>query len=210
MNIDNLFIEFLHTLAERFGGFLTPVLRIISLFGEKAWIFLLIAFIMVLRKRTRWIGVTAILGILIGFIIAAVFMKPFFMRMRPYTASNLFQDYWAFVGAYPDTGYSMPSGHTVGVTAFFVALYITSAKEKRKMIKNIGIISVILMIVTRCYFMHHYLSDCIVGVIIGFISAYIAKVIVRMVFSICKKNSDIGLFHFILNFDVIGKFIDHD
>lgn len=203
MSIDSIFIEFVHNLCVQFGSFLTPIMRVISFCGDKGWLFVVIAFFMMFRKKTRWVGATATLAILIGFIIGSVFMKPFFMRMRPYTASNLFQDYWVLAGSFTDSGYSMPSGHTIAVTAFFLSLYITSAKQNRKLIKNVGIVAVILMIISRCYLMHHYLTDCIVGVIVAFVTSYLAKFIVRLIFNFCKKYSDIGIFRFILNFDVI-------
>ncbi len=210
MSLDSIFIEFVHSLCERFGTVLTPIFRLISLCGEKAWLFLLIALILCLRKKTRWIGATIILAIFIGFIVSDYVMKPFFMRMRPYTASNLFQDYWTMAGAYKDDGYSMPSGHTIGITAFFVSLYITSAKKSRKLIKNIGIVSIALMVMSRCYLMHHYFSDCMVGILVGFISAYISKIIIRAIFNLCKRFGDNPFFNFVLNFDVTNLINKND
>ena len=210
MGIDNLFIELLHNLCERFGFFLTPFLRSITICGEKAWLFLVVALFLVLRKKTRWVGATAILAVFIGFIFADVIMKPFFMRMRPYTESNLFQDYWALAGAYAEEGYSMPSGHTVGVTSFFISLLITCAKKYRPIVKRIGIVAIILMVISRCYFMHHYLTDCMVGIVVGVIASYIAKVIVRLLFNICKRYSNFTIFNFILNFDLFRGFAQND
>ena len=205
MGIDYLFIEFMHKLYEIGGQFFTPFFRLVMILGEKAWIFLLISFIMLFKKRTRWVGLTAIIAIFLGFVIGNILLKPLIMRMRPYTASNLFQSYWELVGAYQETGYSMPSGHSIGVTAFFVSLYITSVKKNREIIYVVGCISVVLMVLSRCYFMHHYLSDCIVGVIIGFVVSYISKAIVRVIHNFCKKSDDIALFNFIINYDFGDK-----
>ena len=206
MNLDHLFIEFVHNLCAKFGHILTPILRVVTLCGEKAWLFLLISFGMSLRKKRRWVGFTAILAIFLGFVIADLILKPAFMRMRPYTASNLFQDYWVLAGSIKDEGYSMPSGHTVGAAAFFISLYITSPKSERDLIKKIGIVTILLMVISRCYFMHHYFSDCVVAIIVALVASYISKVIIRFIFHICKKFSDLAFFRFVLNFDIVDLF----
>lgn len=205
MTIDNLVIEFVHSLCLRYGDFFTPFMRIISILGEKCVFCLIISFFLLLRKKTRWIGLTAILAIFLGFIFADFILKPTIMRERPYLANNTFYNYWELAGAYQETNYSMPSGHSLGIAAFFVSLFITSPKATRKIIKNIGIVATILIVLSRCYFMHHYFSDCVVGIIIGFIMAYIAKAIVKLIYSFLKKNEDLGAFNFILNFDMFNK-----
>ena len=205
MGIDSLFMEFVHGICVTCGPIATPFLRLISLMGEKAWVFLLISLFLCLRKRTRWIGLTAILAIFLGFIIADVGLKPLIMRMRPYTASNLYQDYWLLAGAYEETNYSMPSGHTLGCAAFFISLYITSKKSARTYISTIGTIMVILMIISRTYFMHHYLTDCLVSILIAVIVSYLSKFIIKTIYKFLKKNEDIDLFNFILNFDLFAK-----
>ena len=210
MSLDHLFIEFMHSLCVKFGFILNPVMRLVSILGEKAWPCVLISFAMTLRKKRRWMAFTAILAMFLGYIIADFILKPTLMRMRPYTASNLFQDYWALAGAYKETGYSMPSGHTIGFAVFFISLYITSPKSERKMIKNIGIVSVTLMIMSRCYFMHHYLTDCLVGLLVAFVVSFVSKAIVRFVFKLCKRFSDFPIFNFILNFDIAEVFNKND
>lgn len=205
MGIDGLFMEFVHGMCVACGGFFTPFLRVISLLGEKCWIFFLISLLLCLNKKTRWIGLTAFLAVLIGGIIGSIGLKSIIMRMRPYTANNLYQDYWQLAGAFPKTNYSMPSGHVLGCTAFFVSLYITSKKDIRPIISTIGIISVILMAISRMYFMHHYFTDCVAGAIIGVIVSFIAKQIVRFIHKVVKENENIGLFRFILNFDLFNR-----
>ena len=203
--IDNAVIEFVHLLCEKVGFILTPIMRLVSILGEKCWSCLLVAVVMLFRKKTRWIGATAILAVFIGFIIADFGLKPTIMRLRPYMTNIDFQKYWELAGAYHETNYSMPSGHTVGFTAFFVSLIITSPKKDRDFLKKFAAVCITLMVLSRCYFMHHFLSDCVVGFIIGVISAYIAKIIIKGIHYICKKYEDLKFFDFILNFDPAGK-----
>ena len=203
MFIDNLFMEFVHFLCVKGGFFFTPFFRIISLLGEKCWFFLLIAFLFCLRKKTRWIGITIIFSIFLGYVIGDICLKPLIMRLRPYTANNKFQTYWALAGSYPEIEYSMPSGHCIGVAAFFISFYITGKKSWRKNIMRVGVISITLMILSRTYFMHHYLTDCLVGILIAFITSYIAKSISKLLYDLCKRYENIKIFNFVLNFDIL-------
>lgn len=205
MGIDALFMEFVHGMCVSAGGFFTPFFRLISVIGEKSWFFLLISCILCLHKKTRWVGATAILAIFLGWIIADFGLKPLIMRDRPYTTGNLYLDYWELAGAYYETDYSMPSGHTLGCAAFFISLYITSKKSARPYISTIGIIGVVLMALSRMYFMHHYFSDCVVAVILAVAVSFIAKVIVKAIHKIFKANEDIGFCRFVLNFDLFSR-----
>ena len=144
MIIDNIWIEFVHKLCVLGGKFFTPFFRVISFFGEKGWLFLLIAFVLLLSKKTRWIGASIILSIFIGFLTASVLIKPFIMRLRPYETSKLWQDYREMAGGIPDTGFSMPSGHTVACASFFISLLISCKKKYKAKIFNIGIICTII------------------------------------------------------------------
>ena len=202
MFIDELWISFVHNLNVFAGGFFNPFYRFISFLGEKAWIFVLISFLFILSKKTRWIGATAMLSIFLGFIFADFCIKPFFMRLRPYESSKLFQDYWEMAGAIPETNYSMPSGHTIGCASFFISLYITCKKNMKKKVLIAGVICTMLMILSRTYLMHHHLTDCIVSVVISILLSFLSKFIIKGIHSFLKANEDIGLFSFILNFDI--------
>lgn len=203
--MDSLFMEFVHSLCVSAGWFFTPFFRIISVLGEKSWFFLLISCFLCLHKKTRWIGTTAILAIFLGWIIADFGLKPLIMRDRPYMTGNLYLDYWELAGSYPETDYSMPSGHVLGCAAFFISLYITSRKSVRPYISTIGIIVVALMALSRMYFMHHYFSDCVVAVILAAIVSFMSKWIVKMIYKVFKANEDIGFCNFVINFDLFAK-----
>lgn len=198
-------MEFVHNLCVSAGVFFTPFFRIISVLGEKSWFFLLISSFLCLHKKTRWVGATAILAIFLGWIIADFGLKPLIMRDRPYMTGNLYLDYWELAGSYPETDYSMPSGHVLGCAAFFISLYITSRKAARPYISTIGIVVVTLMALSRMYFMHHYFSDCVVAVLLAVVVSFVSKVIVKMVHNVFKANEDIGFCSFVLNFDLFSK-----
>lgn len=205
MNIDHLFMEFVHALCVYAGTIFTPILQLMTFLGEKAWFFVFVSFILLLSKKTRWVGLTAIFAILIGFIMGNVILKPMIARVRPFLDNMLYQDYWKFAGSLHEVDFSMPSGHTIGCVAFFVSLYITAKRSWKKKIMITGVVFTILMIISRTYFMHHYLTDCLVGILIGFLSAYISKFIVKCIYKFCKSYADIGIFNFIINADFFNK-----
>ena len=57
-SFDRHILEFMHELAESCGGFLTPMMKLVTLIGEKGlWMFVLAA-IMMCFSKTRKIGVS--------------------------------------------------------------------------------------------------------------------------------------------------------
>lgn len=207
MFIDIIFFEFVHFLYEIAGVFFTPFFRLITILGEKGWFFLVIASILALRKETRWVGATIILSIFFSFVLSDAVLKPLIARPRPYQSdmANIYK-YWVDAGSIEEKGFSMPSGHTLAVASFFFSLLITVKKSNRKMIFSYGVFGILLMILSRCYFMHHHLTDCLLSVVIAFFMAYIGKFVARLVYIICKNNKNIGLFNFIVNFDFFELF----
>jgi len=75
----------------------------------------------------------------------------------------------------------------------------------RKNILIVGIISIILMSLSRMYFMHHYFTDCLGGFVVGIIMAFVAKFILKFLHSLCKYFENVPFFNFVLNFDLLGK-----
>lgn len=207
MFIDNMVCEFMHILCVKFGFFFTPLFRFISILGEKCWLGVLIAFLLCFRKKSRWVGATILSSIAFGWIFADYVFKPIFMRVRPYMSDiTKYYQYFLDAGGYEETGYSMPSGHTIGVAAFFTVLLITCKRESRKKVMCIGLICIILMTFARCYFMHHYFTDCLVGVIIAIVMSIIMKLVVKCIYRFIKANEEFGLFNFALNFDIADLF----
>lgn len=201
--MDLLFANLMHSLAVIGGDFFTPFFRVISICGEKSILFLIIAFILLLRKKTRWVAITIIISIFISWILADFVIKPMFMRLRPYQSSiNELYEYWVYVGSIAENNFSMPSGHTLGCAAFFASLYLT-CKNKRKVIIIMGIIVTSLMIMSRCYFMHHYLTDCLVAVILAILMSILGKIFAKIIYKICKTLDNFKFFSFILNFDIV-------
>ena len=206
MLIDNLFLEFMHGLQIAAGPIITPFFHFITMLGEKGWFFILASLILCLRKKTRWVGVTAILAIFVGWVLADIAIKPAIARVRPYlSASNAFYQYWLAAGAFEETNYSMPSGHVLATSAFFFSLLLTMKRNYRKPIAITGAIFIVLMSFSRMYHMHHYFTDCLVAILLGLVMAFISRLIVKFIHRVCKAYEDVPFFYFILNFDILGS-----
>jgi membrane-associated phospholipid phosphatase len=83
-----------------------------------------------------------------------LFLKNSITEFNPFTYDHLY--------------FSMPSGHTTTAFAFFVALSIVYPKYKYLFISI-----AILAGISRVVLQKHYLSDILVGALIGFVSAII-------------------------------------
>ena len=65
---------------------------------------------------------------------------------------------------------------------------------------------VILMGISRNYFIAHYPSDVLGAMIVGLISAIAAYFIMKLMFSFFEKHRDKKFFNFILEFDISNLF----
>lgn len=181
MFIDKLFFDFLNTLCISWGDFFTPFFKFISFLGEKSWPCLIIGFVLLMRKKTRWVGVAILGSIFIAFIGTDFILKPLLHRPRPYLSdSQIYYKYWQDAGSLADGGFAMPSGHIAGLTAFFASLYFINKKN----IIPLALVCIFLETCSRCYFLHHHLTDCLVGVLLGIISAFIGKIATKFLYKI--------------------------
>ena len=61
---------------------------------------------------------------------------------------------------------------------------------------------VVLMGISRNYLMAHYPTDVIFGTLVGMASGFIAWFITLFIYKLLEEHDDIGLFAFILDFDL--------
>jgi len=91
-------------------------------------------------------------------------IKEFVKRPRPYQA-----------GAKPilqkTDGYSMPSGHAQNVA--LTSIFILDKYPQRKWLRNTLLAMSIIVPFTRIYLGQHYLSDVLVGLLLGVIFGYL-------------------------------------
>lgn len=195
---DGAILNGLHSLGEAAGTVLTPIMKLITLLGEKGLLLFLLAFIFMCFADHRKSGVCIFGAVCCGALITNIILKDWVARPRPFEAMEQFKLWWTAVGAPAEDGFSFPSGHVTAATAGLTALSLTKGK---KFIAP-SVIIVILMGISRNYLMAHYPSDVLFAMIIGVASAFIAFAITKLIYKILDEHNDTPFFAFILDFNI--------
>ena len=182
---DNAILSFAHRMAELAGVVLTPLCKLITLLGEKGILFFLLAIVLMLFPRFRKAGVCIFGAVCCGALITNILLKDHIARIRPYEASELYRQWWQFVGSPMEDGFSFPSGHVTAAAAGVTGLCLTRG---RKWVLP-GVIWVLLMMFSRNYLMAHYPSDVLFGMLIGVFSGFVAYWITLLIFRILERYS---------------------
>ena len=195
---DSALLGALHSVAEGVGVVMTPLMKLITLLGEKGLIFFLLALVFLCFARTRDLGVCIFGAVCCGALITNIILKDSIARPRPFETVEQFRQWWVFVGAPVEDGFSFPSGH---VTACAAGMTAISLMKGKKWIAP-SVIIVILMGISRNYLMAHYPSDVLVAMVIGVFSGFVAWVITRLIFRFLEEHDQAPLFALALDFDL--------
>jgi undecaprenyl-diphosphatase len=136
----------------------------ITSLGDKGFIWILTAFVLLCIKRYRKYGITLFVGLLAGAIVGNLFLKNLIERSRP----NWIEQTITLLIANP-TDFSFPSGHTL---ASAIAATILTMSNKK--FGYIAIPLACLIAFSRLYLFVHFPSDVLGAAIIGsFIGALV-------------------------------------
>ena len=199
---DMAILSFAHRMAELAGSVLTPLNRIITLLGEKGILFFLLAVVLMLFPRYRHTGVCIFGAVCCGALITNIILKDQIARPRPFETVDQFRQWWQFVGAPAEDGFSFPSGHVTAAAAGVTGLCLM--RGKRWFIP--GAIWVLLMMFSRNYLMAHYPSDVLFALLIGVFSGFVAALITQLIFRFLENHAGEGKFYdFLLYSGIEGK-----
>lgn len=199
---DMAILSFAHRMAELAGSVLTPLNRIITLLGEKGILFFLLAVVLMLFPRYRRTGVCIFGAVCCGALITNIILKDQIARPRPFETVDQFRQWWQFVGAPAEDGFSFPSGHVTAAAAGVTGLCLM--RGKRWLIP--GAIWVLLMMFSRNYLMAHYPSDVLFALLIGVFSGFVAALITQLIFRFLENHAGEGKFYdFLLYSGIEGK-----
>ena len=196
---DHLFLSIQHFFADHLGFILTPLMRIITILGEKGWPFFLLALIFMLTASKRDLGVCIFGAVCCGALITNILLKDTIARPRPYESSVEYELWWMAVGSPAEDGFSFPSGHVTACAAAMTA--ITLMRGKKWIVPSVVI--VLLMMISRTYLMAHYPSDVCAALLIGIFSGFVAWFITQLIFRFLNRNRrKVPIFGLILDFDI--------
>lgn len=194
---DKAILTVMHALSKA-GAVLTPLMKLITLLGEKGIIFFLLALLCICFPKTRKFGVCVFGAVCCGALITNIILKDAVARPRPFESVELFRQWWQSIGAPAEDGFSFPSGHATAAAAGMTAIRLMKGKKWTVP----ALVWVLLMMISRNYLMAHYPSDVLVGALIGVASGFIAFFIARLIFDLLEKRNDIPLFDLLLHFNV--------
>lgn len=140
---------------------LTPIMAVITYFAEKGIGWILLAAILLIFKKTRRIGLSMGVALLLGLLLGEYGLKNIICRPRPFTEIEGFQ---LLIEA--PHGFSCPSGHTTASFAAATSIFIYNKKWGALALVWAGLIGF-----SRMYFFVHYLTDVLFGIALGAVCA---------------------------------------
>lgn len=190
-SFDEFFYNIVHSLhSTAADSIITPVATVVSFLGDNGMIWILLALVLMLFKKTRKIGVCVAAALVLDVIVVNGILKTVIDRARPWEMG----DFEFITREYVDqrlisipSDSSFPSGHTA--SAFAGAIALLCAIEKKKKLWAIpAIILAVLIAASRIYVCVHYPSDVFAGIIIGTILGIVGYYLAKAVYKWLEKS----------------------
>ena len=152
--------------------FLDKVMPIITSLADKGIFWIAIAVIMLFFRKTRKMGITMGVALVLGLALGNGVLKNLFNRARPFAE---IEDIQLLIEKPHDP--SFPSGHTL---ASFEAAGAMMFYNKKFGIPALVLASLIAF--SRMYLYVHYPTDILGGIVFGLLFAFVGYVIVKYVY----------------------------
>lgn len=152
---------------------LNPLVVAYSSLGNAGLGFIGIALLLLVFRKTRRAGATALTAMALGMLVTNLTIKPLITRPRPWV---VMEDFVSLVTS--SDPHSFPSGHTTAAFAFGVALWLTLPQ---KWARAAALVAAALMGLSRLYVGVHFPTDVLAGLVIGTICGILAAGITRVV-----------------------------
>jgi undecaprenyl-diphosphatase len=196
---DYAVLSAIHAFALAAGDVMTFFMRAITMLADHGYGMIALGLILFAFKRTRKLGLAALFGIAVGALITNVTLKPLVFRARPYTHEE-YRVMWEQVLALTESERSFPSGHTTSAMAAMMGIFL-AAKHKKRFWPVL--IFPVLMGFTRLYFVVHYPTDVLGGLIAGAAGALGGFLLVYLLYRFLEKHKENKACAFYFNFDPI-------
>lgn len=154
------------------NSFLNPIMIFFTKIADMGLIWIFIGFILIINKKYRKVGITAITALIINSILGEGLIKNIIQRSRPFTIINNIN---LLIPA--PTSYSFPSGHT---SSSFACAIVIAYYLRKLLIPSISL--AIIIAISRLYLQVHYPSDIIGGILLGIISAILSIKLIDFIY----------------------------
>ena len=172
VNFDLPILEWIaNNLRNSVLDFLMPI---ITMFGDAGIFWIACSLVMMFIPKTRKVGFSMGLALLMGLILCNLTLKPLIARPRPY----VFLDNIAAYLSSGESDFSFPSGHTIASFEAATALLLGN--------KKLGIPAMILAVLiafSRLYLCVHYPTDVLASIALGIGLGFLAKFLVGKAWS---------------------------
>lgn len=175
--IQNLDVALLQMIQALQTDSLNKLMVFITHLGDYGILWISVSLLLFINKKTRKIGLSALISLAVCALIVNVFLKPIVHRIRPFDMITEFQ-----ILIKKPTDWSFPSGHTASAFTMTYVFY----KYLKKYFSFVLILSILISF-SRLYLTLHYPSDVIAGIIIGLLSGKIGVNLVKSFFEKLKK-----------------------
>ena len=160
MSLDSGILLFLqeHVRSELWTPFWTGI----TFLAEGGWMWIVLSLALLIPRRTRTTGITALISMAVGFLFTNLILKNLVARIRPYDAIDALT-----ILVSPLRDYSFPSGHTT--VSFSCAMVLFLTLPRRYGIP--ALVPAVLIAFSRLYVGVHYPTDVLGGMLIGIFAA---------------------------------------
>ena len=172
----------MHALHNAAGGFFDGLCKFVSFLADGGWCYIATALTLLLFCRTRKIGLSMGIALVIGALITNIILKNTVQRPRPFTQTDEFHAWWVAAGSNMEDSFSFPSGHTTASFAAMVAFFVAGKKKY----SWAGLPFAALVGFSRIYLIVHYATDVLAGLIIGTLAGVCGALLCSLVY---KKAS---------------------
>ena len=199
----NLLIGIQHALN---ADWLTPVMKLITFFGEGGYFWIAVCVLLLVFKKTRRLGLLCTFSLAFTYISCNMVLKPLIDRDRPWVTFELVKALLP-----PPGDSSFPSGHSANAMAPAWAMFIASMPVKIRredgtlshksydavpclgwkgtgadpqIVHKFGIAAVVLAVligISRLYLGMHYPSDVVCGLLLGMICATVVCYVITAI-----------------------------
>lgn len=149
---------------------LTPVMKLLSLLGDKGIFWIALTVVLLIFRRTRRVGIYCAASMVLTFLVVNCAIKPLVARIRPY---DLFTEIQILVHAEHD--FSFPSGHSAN--SFAVAWVLFRMTPKKYGVPAVVLAALIAF--SRLYVGVHYPTDVLAGTAIAILLAELSLYALR-------------------------------
>ena len=190
-SFDAFFYAIVHSLHQTASdSIITPIATIASFVGDNGMIWILLALVLMLFKKTRKIGIIVAGALVLDVLVVNGLLKHIFDRPRPWELGDfdfITREYvqQRLVSIPGDS--SFPSGHTASAFAASFAL-LPALQKKQKLWFIPAFVLAVLIAASRIYVCVHYPSDVFAGVIIGIVIGIVAYIIASCIYKWLDKS----------------------